>query len=296
MANTLPSNLTAMANAALDVLQRELPPFNAFTTDFSSDIASQGDAVSTRIATAPSSADVSGGYTSVDQTITAKTVTLSAFEGLVVGFTDLQYSKASFDPIKLFVVPGIRAVVNGIFDDVNDLVTNANYSNKETIAAAAFDSDSVATLAKDLNVLNAPRDGRALILNSTYMLSIMKDNAVKAAYAFGNAEAVQNYRVPKLAGFGVHEFSSIDSTPNAQAENLVGWAQSQQALLIAARTPAVPGNFPGEVVNIQDPATGLPLQLRYWYAPELGQHKFSVTSIWGVAVGNASCLVRVVSA
>ena len=150
MANTLPSNLTAISQAALDVLQRELLPFNAFTTDFSADIASQGDAVSTRIATAPSSADVSGGYTAVDQTVTAKTVTLSAFKGLVVGFTDLQVSKASFNIIDLFVRPGVVAVVNDIFDTVNNLVTNANFSQKETIAAAAFDSDSMATLAAEI--------------------------------------------------------------------------------------------------------------------------------------------------
>ena len=142
MANTLPSNLTAIANAGLDVLQRELLPFGAFTTDFSSDIASQGDAVSTRIATAPASADLSGGYTAVDQTITAKTVTLSNFKGLVVGFTDLQVSKASFDPVREFVVPGIRALMNDIFDDVNNIVINSNYSQKETIASTAFDSDN----------------------------------------------------------------------------------------------------------------------------------------------------------
>lgn len=296
MANTVPANLTALSQAALDVLQRELPPFSAFTTDFSADIREAGDAVSTRIATAPASADVSGGYTSVDQTVTAKTITLSTFEGLVVGFTDLQVSKASFNLIDLFVKPGVRAVVNSIFDSVNNLVTNANFSQKETIATAAFDSDSVMTLAKDLNVVNVPRDGRALVLNSATTLKLMQDNAVKAAYAFGNSAAVQTYRIPQLAGFAVHELSTIDSTPNAQSENLAGWAQSPQALLIAARAVQAPDNFPGEVMNFVDPVTGLPLQMRYWYAPELGQHKYSVTCLWGVAVGNASCLYRIVTA
>lgn len=296
MANTVPVNLTALSMAALDVLQRELPPFSAFTTDFSSDIRERGDAVSTRIATAPVSADLSTAYTSVDQTVTAVTVTLNTFEGLVVGFTDLQVSKASFNLIDLFVIPGVRAIVNSIFDAVNNLVTNANFSQKETIATAAFDSDSVLTLAKDLNVVNVPKDGRALILNSGTFLKLAQDDAIKAAYAFGNSQAIQNYTIPRLGGFGVYEFSTIDSTPNAQSENLAGWAQSKQALLIAARAVSVPGNFPGEVISFSDPMTGLPLQMRYWYAPELGQHKFSVSCLSGVKVGNASCLYRIVTA
>jgi hypothetical protein len=296
MANTLAANLTAISQAALDVLQRELPPFGAFTTNFNSDIAQEGDAVSTRIATAPASADLSGGYTAVDQTVTAKTVTLSNFKGLVVGFTDLQWSKASYDLMNLFVVPGVRAVVNDIFDDVNNLVTNANYSQKETIAAAAFDSDSLATLAKDLTAVNVPKADRHALLNSTYYLSLAKDSAIKAAYAYGGTEAIRDNRIPRVHGFSVHELSTIDSTPNAQAENLVGWVCTPQAILIAARAAAVPENFPGEVMNFADPMTGLPLQLRKWYDADSGLHKMSIGCIWGTQVGNASCLYRVVSA
>jgi hypothetical protein len=295
MANTLPSNLTAIAQAGLDVLQRELLPFNVFTKDFSSDIASAGDAVSTRIATAPASADLSGGYTAVDQTITAKTVTLSNFKGLVVGFTDLQVSKASFDIVEQFVVPGIRALMNDIFDDVNNLVINGNYSQKETIAATAFDSDSMALLAKDLTVANVPKAGRYAILNPTYYLALAKDNAIKAAYAYGGADAIRDNRIPRVHGFDLHELSTVDSTPGGQSEYLQGWVGTPQAILIAARRPAAPAQFPGELVDTQDPTTGLPMQWRRWYDPDSGLHKFSVGTIWGVAVGNASCLYRIVS-
>lgn len=296
MSNTLPSNLTAIAQAGLDVLQRELLPFSAFTTNFSDEIAASGDAVSTRIATAPASADLSGGYTAVDQTITAKTVTLSNFKGLVVGFTDLQVSKASFNIVEQFVVPGIRALMNDIFDSANNLVTNANYSQKEIITSSAFDADAMALLASDLTVANAPKSGRAALLNSTYHLSLLKDSAVKAAYAYGGAEAIRDGMVPRVAGLNVYEMSSIDSTPNGQSENLQGWVCTPQAILIAARRPAAPSNFPGELVDTTDPVTGLPMQWRRWYDPDAGLHKFSVGTIWGVAVGNASCLYRIVSA
>ena len=297
MANTIAgTNLTQISIMSLDILQRELIPFQAFQTDFSAELAQEGAAITTRIATAPSAADLSSGYTAVDQTLTAKTVTLSNFKGLVVGFTDLEVTKSSVSLIDLFIVPGVRAMTNAIFDDVNNLVTNANFSQNEVVAAASFTANSLALLSKDLTLANASKDGRAAIINSTYFYNLAKDADLKNYLNYGSNSVIVNNVIPRVHGFDVYELSSIDSTPNAQSENLAGWVNTKQALLIAARLPAAPANFPGEIANVTDPGTGFSYQFRRWYDPDAGLHKMSVGTIWGVSVGNASCLYRILSA
>ena len=65
---------------------------------------------------------------------------------------------------------------------------------------------------------------------------------------------------------------------------------------MAARLPAIPPNFPGEVETVTDPESGFSLQLRRWYSADDGVYYMSMASIYGAAVGNAGNLKRIVSA
>ena len=52
----------------------------------------------------------------------------------------------------------------------------------------------------------------------------------------------------------------------------------------------------GNVQVIRDENSGLAIQVREWYDFALGQHRCTSTLMYGVAVGNASMLQRILSA
>ena len=95
MSNTIGGiNLAAIAEQTLDYLGSQFFILSAFTRDFSQDIRQRGQSVTTRVASSVSAQDLSSGYTASDVTSTAKTVTLSNFEGFVTGLTDKEVSFA----------------------------------------------------------------------------------------------------------------------------------------------------------------------------------------------------------
>lgn len=297
MSNTLGGvNLAQVAQQSLDALVAELPSLNMFTTDFSADVVNEGASVSTRVATQPTSGSLATGYAANVQggTTTVKTVTLGDVSGLVLGFTDSEWSKSHINLIDVFIKPGVNAIAGGMIADVLALVTNANFSTAAFVGAASvFDSDDVADIATALTTAKVPKRGRGMILNPTYFAALLKDDSVKASMFYGGSEAIRNRQIPSLMGFSpVVEF--VDLPDNS--ENLVGVAGGKQGLIIAARVPAIPDGFPGEIANVTDPDSGLTLQLRKWYSADDGKHYMSMGLMYGVAVGVAGYLKRLTSA
>ena len=286
MANTLNGiNLAAIAQSVLDNLSAQHTPVSAFTTDFSSEIADQGESITTRIATAVSAGDASSGYSATDVTSSAKTVTLDQHKHFTMAFTDLEIAKGGMNMLeRTFVRPATHAVINSMVDALMALVVSSEFGNVATVAAADFGADDVATLAGDLTTLNVPKDERALIIKPSYYASLAKDNAVQASYATTLDDSLRNHSVPRVPGFNVYEYSDIPSN----SQNLEGFACGPEALLIAARQPAIPQNWSGAVESVTDPDSGLTIQLRSWYEGKDGKQMITLTTIFGVLVGSNS--------
>ena len=75
---------------------------------------------------------------------------------------------------------------------------------------------------------------------------------------------------------------------------LDGFAGGKEGLIIAARVPATPANFPGEIDTVSDPDSGLSIQIRKWYSADLGKYFLAMVIMCGAAVGNAAQLCRIV--
>ena len=293
MANTLGGiNLAQIAQQTLETLSAEMPIVSAFTTDFSSDVADVGESVSTRVATAVGAGDATSGYSATDVTSTAKTITLNKHKHFTSAFTDLEIAKGGMDMLeRTFVRPAVHAVVNAMMDDLLALALNATFSNKVTVVAGSFGADDVADLAGDLTTLNVPKADRALVIKPAYYANLAQDNAIQASYAYGGPGSIQDNAVPKVHGFNVYEYSDVP----ANSENLEGFACGPEALIIAGRQPALPENWAGAVESVQDPGTGVTLQLRNWYEGKDGAQYITATLIYGVASGTDS-MKRIVSA
>ena len=295
MSNTLGGiNLTVIAQDGLSTLLAEFPLISKFTTNFGGEIATKGEAVTTRLANSVSVTDIgANGYATSDVTSVAKTVTLDKHKGFVMGFTDGEVAKGGYDLLrKTFIRPAAHAVSKAVLDDIFALVTAGNFTTSGyNSTVAAFDADAVATISQVLTDNNVPQAGRLLIVKPSLYTALAKDNAIQAAYASGtNAPLTENI-LPRVHGFEVNQYSALPAT----FTNLKGIAVSPEAFLIAARLPALPQNWYGNVATAVDEKSGLAVQVREWYDGNEGKQKLSMSILYGVSIGNAANLATIVA-
>ena len=294
MSNTLAGvNLAVVAQRTLNTLLLRFPRASAFSTDFSSDVANVGESVTTRIASQPTVQDFTATTSATAVTTTARTISLSNYSGVRVGFTDMEWSKSSINLNDIFIGPVANTVIKAIMDGVLARVTNANFGAAAfTGAASTFDADDVVDLATALDTANVPLNPRSLVILPAYYGALAKDNAIQEAYAYGDDGAIKRNVFPMVHGFEIIGYNGVP----ANDESLVGFASGPQGLLIAARVPAVPDNFPGEIESATDPESGLTIQVRKWYSADDRQHYMEAGVIHGSQIGVTGNLKRIVSA
>lgn len=287
-------NLAQIAQQTLETLSAETPMLSAFTTDFSADVANVGASVTTRIADAVTAVDATSGYGGASQNSTAKTINLDNHVHYTAKFTDLEIAQGGMSLLeRTFVKPAVHAVVTKMVGDLLDLVVNANFNQvvSPAIAAGDISADDIAALAGDMTTLNVPRTDRSLVVNPAYYATLAKDASIQAAYAYGSADSIKDNMIPRIHGFDVYEYSALD----ANGEDLGGFVCGREALLLATRQPSIPENWNGAVESVQDPDSGLTIQLRNFYDGLTGAQYITSTLIYGVAVGSNS-LKRIVTA
>lgn len=294
MANTLNGvNMARIADLSLDALITEMFPLRSFATDFSDEVSAPTQTITSRIPTQPTVQDMTVNKTPGNSVLTAVTITLNNFWGVVLGFTDLERTYTDKDLIAMFIKPAVVALFEKVIATVNALVLNANYPTNAVYAATALDADAVATIAGTMSGLKVPKSPRALLIPPAYFANLTKDNAIQAAYAFGDDGVIKDNRIERLHGFDIINFNGTIPT---NSENLAGYAFHPSALCIAARTivEPPPGTWYGQVANVTDPDSGLTLQVREYYNGV--QLVYELALLWGVQIGQANSLLRIKSA
>jgi hypothetical protein len=287
-------NLQVIAQDSLTTLLAQFPLVNKFTTDFGGDILQRGESVTTRIASGVSATDIAAnGYSRSDVQSTAKTVTLNKHKGFVMGFSDGEVSKGGYDVLRrTFIRPAAHAVVKAVMDEVFGLVDGTNFpSTGYSGTVAAFDADAVADISQALTDANVPMAGRTLIVRPALYTSLAKDNSIQAQYASGTNAPLTENLLPRIHGFEVNQYTALPAT----VTNLKGIAVSPEAILIAARLPATPTNWYGNVATATDAESGLSIQVREWYDGDQGEQKLSMSILFGVSVGNPACLSKIIA-
>jgi len=283
-------NLDVISQRTLETLLPLLAPVRAMAADFSPDIMNEGESVKTRIVPRGTASDFSNGFVASDANTTPVVINLSSQKGYGVGFSDAEISKSSIDLNRIFVGPAANAVATAMMSDLFSNVKTSNYSlTPAVVTAANFDSDVVADLAQQLTNANVPKTGRVLMLNPTYYGALAKDSSIKLAYAFGTPEVIQQNIIRNVHGFDIYESTIIPDN----GEHTAGFACWNEALCIAARQPALPQNWYGQVANVIDPQSNLPLQFRFWYEGKDQKHYLSVQALWGTSVGNTGALIPI---
>lgn len=288
MANTL-QNISAaeISQRSLETLMDVLPALSVFTTDFSAEIATEGESVTTHIASQPVSAAITGGYAAAarDATLTSRKVEMGDPEGIVLSFTDSEWSKSNINLMDRFIRPGVNAVAAGMIKKCLDLVTATNVTNVKAFTGT-FDSDSLADVGEQLTTQKVGLD-RGMILNPSLYTKLLKDDAVKNASAYNGDGAIKYGKIGQLAGFSpIIQYNAMPST-------LQGFAGGKEGIILVERVPAVPANFPGDIETVSDPESGISLQIRRWYSADLGKYFLAMLIMAGAAIGNAAQLCRI---
>lgn len=224
--------LAQIAQQSLAHLTNAFAPLRGITTDFSTDVASAGQSVTTRFATVPSVVDISSvGYTPVAGDTTARTITLDQHRGVTLGFTDIQILQSSINFERLFLAPMVQALGAKVFGDLWNLVTAANFTETALSSTAAnFDRQDVIDLATQLtSSAKAPKSGRAVILNPSYYGALSK--TFISAEIPGITPFKAENLVPRVSGFDIYESDLCDNN----SESLAGFAMHSSALIMAAR-------------------------------------------------------------
>lgn len=301
MANSIQGiNLAQIAQKTLTLLTPRLVPLGNLTSDFSEDIASMGESVTTRIATNMTADDVSNGFTVADSASTPYTIPLNKELGKAIGFTQTEISKGGMGMLeRVFLPAAVSAVATGVFQTVTALVTAANFTNQVIITPGNFDADAVSDRATELTTRNVPDYYRYMMLNPTYYGALTKDNQIQAYYASNSTEALARRRLPQLAGFDyIDETTGFPTAGTTVAENLVGFAASKEALLMASRLPATPpdGSTDVQFENVIEPTTGFPMQFQFFYLPVNRKWVIAIATLFGVIPGPGANLTRIKSA
>lgn len=204
----------------------------------------------------------------------------------------LQAGQTPIDLVSSYLPIIGSAIGNKMFAKMNALVTAASYTNTAmTSTSGNFDADDLADAARDLTKAKAPKIGRFAILNPDYTGALSKDNAIQAAYAFGDDSVIKENNMARIHGFRIHEVTDVAASGDVAA--LEGWFASPDAFACAftpghaAATPWAPsvalrGSF-------TDAATGITLATKIW-DDDLGNVYIGGYVGFGIAVGNAGSL------
>ncbi len=312
MSNTLNGiNLQLIAQDSLTTLLAEFPLISKFSTNFGGDIATKGESVTTRIASPVGASDIgANGYVPSSVVSTARQVVLNNHKGFVMGFNDGEVAKGGYDVLRrTFMRPAAWAVSKAVLDDIFALCTASNYPNVAyTGTVAAFDADAVAGISQYLTDLSVPQANRVLITRPALYTALARDNAIQAQYASGTNAPLTENLLPRIHGFEVNQYAGLPNsgtfivnttTPDPKFSsldaNLMGVAANPESIIIAARLPAVPQGWYGNVATATDEKSGLSIQVREWYDGVLGQQLLSMSILYGVQIGSTNTLARIIA-
>ena len=301
----LPSALqqTEILDAALVAFRRTLLPLRLFSVVWRKDQRplQRGEKMLVPyypLATAASKDfDPEDGYdfTDAGPGATTKEVTINKRKYQPLITTSAELSRYNFDPEELGRQRGEKLAYD-VINDILSVVLAANYGAAVfTGAASTFDADDVADIQQACDEAEWPEEYRSLILKPAYHTSLVKDNAIQAAYAYGSTDPIREGKIPRLSGFGVVPANNLP----ANGQNLVGMAAYRSAI-IAGFAPIEPAESVRKLLTayeqVVDPETDIVLEYRAWGSPGMDSHMEVIECNYGYTTGEAAALKRMVSA
>lgn len=292
MANSLGTLTSSVVSSImLEATLARLAPLKAFTTDLSAEAVDFGQAIKVRTATPATVAayHTTNGYVATDATTTDYSVSVDTHKHVSLSYHEQELSGTGRKLLEEQVMVSGYALADAVIDSALALIVAATYTNTAiTETHANTDRDTLVSLRQSLTNAGAPDFGRNVLMNVAAFGYLTADAEIISS-DYNNLSNIdyQSGVLKNLQGFqNVFEVPNLPSTGNMSA-----FALHKSAVLIAARLPKDPGvagvnvMVPGSIEVIQDPDSGLALQVRTWYDMQKGRLNQTFTLMYGVAAG-----------
>lgn len=298
MANTL-VNLTAeiIAQESLRLMQPNLARLTTMATDFSSEVASSGETVKTRLAGELTTSTWNGTdkYQSQNATTTGVSVTLGEPKYSQIEFNPKEAAVIGFDRlVTLFMQPMAYAVAKTVQDDIwSKVVSDAGVLDANSIVLADiddFDRSQVIALNKKMSGRSLPEEGRVVHLSPDAYYALIADNTVAQAFSIGGNEVMRNGRIGRLHGNEFYEVQSIGTQTYKSGAILKGIAGTKDAFILVNRAPAVAAGTNADISVATDPNTGFSFMVSKWFNVEEGLHKVRAEWLFGTAIAQKKAI------
>jgi len=290
-----------LQGAAIKALKRKLLPLLALSTVFR-DIPLRGtDTVQVpfiplqQVASTDFDQDV--GYEDGDGALQTLPITVNRRKYQTLSITSYQLARQPILELEEIIVAKVNQLAEDVVADIFGNVLAANYGAAAVTAAPnTWDSDTIGeTLRKACNDAMWPDTGRSLVVNTAVDSYLLTDNAVKAAYAYGDNSVVMQGKLPRIFGF---DYNVAPVFPG-NGENLIAFAALKYALLTAF-APIPPTPATREVMvdyrTATDADTGLTLEYRLFGNAQADKEQHIIEVNYGSAPGDPAQLLRCVSA
>jgi len=287
-----------VAQEALEVLVTSFPMITSFCTDFSAQgIPLYGQTINTRIPqlTTVQNYDTTNGYAPATGTLTNVSLTINNHRHATISFNDQELSSSNLNLIQQHALELAGTIASDIMSGISTLFTTGNYNTYVSLQPQASGIATRITVPvaanNKLDTNLVPASNRILIVNPEIKAELLSDPYIFATLYGGPGTSAPG--IPNLAGFNIGTYNNLPYSQN----NLVAVAAQRGAVVVAARVPELPSSWaegvpiPARITNVVDPKTGLTIQVRESYNPQLGQIFCTYTYMLGYAVGNPKSAV-----
>jgi hypothetical protein len=268
------------AQEALQAFVASLTPLNAFSRDFSSQAAQRGNAVYVPRVDAVTSTTFNQSYTGSGGTINTITVNLDKHRINTVDLTDVQQLNSSAAVITNMARQQGKSLAKMVLQDIWSQLTIPNFGAAiVTTAASNWSRTQVRALRKALIESDVDMSLASLVADVDIYDALLGDSNITQAFQYGGSEAIREGRIPRLFGMNVYETNVLPSLTTTIGAFIVH--PDSMAVAMRQFSSVVPTSAYEAFETVTDPESGITMQYRRLYDPNVGKMYASFECLFG---------------
>lgn len=179
-------------------------------TDYEGEISGQGDKVHIRTVPAVSVADYTGSISYADLTTSTVELLIDQAKSYAFKIDDVLSAQGDIDMLAEASKDAAESMRIAVETDVlANVVTGASTIGSQTTITSSNILTNILDIAKDLDELNIPEEGRFIVLPPS-MVSLLKQSELRQAYLTGDATSpLRNGQVGQVDRFTVYQSNML---------------------------------------------------------------------------------------